>query len=100
MKADDYDRGRRFERYHELIDAIHDAAQEAIFRRDVPVVVTPEIEALTVRLRQVFGDRRHDLEHEVHRELPDDRDLSQWEAQAALRASVLAAMLCNTVGLA
>jgi hypothetical protein len=98
MKPDDYDQHRRFERYLELIDAIYDAAQEAVFRGDVPVVVTPEIEACTVRLRQLLGDRRHDL-RELRREtLPKDGDLEEWEAEAMLRMSVLAAMLCNTVG--
>lgn len=88
----------RFERYLELIDAIYDAAQEAVLRGDVPVVVTPEIEACTVRLRQLLGDRRHELREVRREEMPEDVDLDEWEAQATLRASVLAAMLCNTVG--
>ena len=100
MKAHDHDQDRRFERYHELIDAIYDAAREAVWRGDVPAVVTAEIEGCTVRLRQLLGDRRHDMREIPREELPEDVDLEQWDAQATLRASVLAAMLCNTVGTA
>ncbi len=100
MKRPDADEGGspRFERYIELIDAIYDAAQEALLRGDAPVVVTLEIEACAVRLRQLLGDRRHELREILRDELPEDDDPQEWERQTELRASVLAAMLCNTVG--
>jgi hypothetical protein len=62
------------------------------------VVVTPEIEACMARLRHLLGDRRHELREIRPDALPEDVDIEEWDARVTMRASVLAAMLCNTVG--
>jgi hypothetical protein len=90
------DNSNTLERHEMLLDAIHEAAEEAIVCGCVPVSVVRQIEEATRRLRQHV--RRDDAVHlSGANALLDEHDLAEWERATSLQAAVLAAMLCNNM---
>jgi len=83
-----------FERHEMLLDAIHDANEEAIVCGCVPTMVVMQIEEATRRLRELVRGDDVAPQGSGH-VLLGDHDLEEWERNVSVQAAVLAAMLCN-----
>lgn len=86
-----------FERHEMLLDAIHEAAEEAIVGGHVPASVATQIRATTLRLGQLLCEQDAAPNTNGRDELIEEPDLEDWEQNVSVQAAVLAAMLCNDV---
>lgn len=86
------------ERHEMLLDAIREATEDAIVRGQVPAMVATQIRATTHRMWQLLCKEDDAVPHpDGSDELPDQRDLEDWERNVSVQAAVLAAMLGNDV---